>query len=234
MIEREICVLPTAEDAAEALALRMERLIGDGRVGVHIALSGGTTSIAFLNALVKRERINWTNVNFWWVDERCVLPDDEQSNFRLFMEFFYERLSFTKPMYHRVKGEFSVEDACFDYVCKLEKAFNNECPHFDLIILGIGEDGHIASIFPQNIDSFYADSMCVVAKHPQTGQYRVSFTGKVINAATQVAFLVSGKHKSGIIKRVFSENSEELPAQLVSLQQGKLLFFLDKYAAEEI
>jgi len=200
-----------------------------------VALSGGSTPKIWFEYLAKNHTadIPWDSIHLYWGDERCVPPDDPESNYGMTKKHLLDQISIPEENIHRIPGELDPAQAADDY----EKAMNDnlgEKPIFDLIILGMGNDGHTASIFPHEIKLWDSDRLCVVATHPISGQKRVSFTGKVINTASAVAFLVTGNDKEERVKEIIDQepNSAYYPANLVNPIDGTLHWFLDKEAAK--
>ena len=212
------------------------KLINDKSGSFHVALSGGSTPKTWFEYLVSNHKddIVWERVHFYWGDERCVPPDDEQSNYGMTKSYLLDHIVIPESNIHRIKGELYPEEAAEQYSKLLFDNFNDTgIPKFDLVILGLGEDGHTASIFPHQIDLWEVKKNCVVATHPTSGQHRVSITGQVINNARAVAFLVSGDSKKERVKEIIKEESYAAyyPASLVNPVNGSLHWFLDASAA---
>jgi len=206
----------------------------------HVALSGGSTPKIVFDVLAAnyRDKINWSNVHFYWGDERCVPPDDNESNYRMTMEHLFSKIKVPKENIHRILGENDPDGEAMRYANLLEINMDRVegVPQFDLVILGMGDDGHTASIFPPEIELWNAEDHCVVATHPESGQKRVSINGKVINTSKEVAFLVTGQGKAEKVEIIIQqkEGYEIYPASLVNPASGKLLWFLDKDAASHV
>jgi 6-phosphogluconolactonase len=204
---------------------------------IHVALSGGSTPKLIFDVLAATygQTIAWKNIHFYWGDERCVAPSDNESNFRMTQEHLFSKIKVPKANVHRILGENQPQGEAMRYANLLEINLDrvNEIPQFDLILLGMGDDGHTASIFPHEIDQWNAPDHCFVATHPETGQKRVSISGKVINRAKQVVFLVTGKGKAEKVRDIFHEREghEQYPAALVRPTPGRLTWFLDEDAA---
>jgi 6-phosphogluconolactonase len=204
---------------------------------ITVALSGGSTPAKVFRhiALHHLKSLDWLKVLFFWGDERCVPPDNDESNYRM------TRLNLLEPMHipdqnvFRVMGEMEPEKAVMNYekVLKEHVAENNNLPVFDIIILGLGDDGHTASLFPGDHAALSSMSTCVLATHPVSGQKRVSITMPVINNAAQVVFLVTGAAKAEMVRNVQNPDSHpELPAAHVKPVNGNMLWLLDKDAAK--
>lgn len=207
---------------------------------VHIALSGGSTPKVIFDELVLnfQDAIDWSGVHLYWGDERCVLPTDDDSNYKMTVDHLISKIEIPEENIHRVKGENSPEYEAKRYADLLEETLPkvNGTPKFDLVILGMGDDGHTASIFPHEIDLWHSDKYCEVAIHPDSGQKRVSITGKIINQADTVAFLVTGDNKAEKIDEILNRkgNYKKYPASLVAPKSDDLLWFLDTSAAQKI
>ncbi len=200
---------------------------------VNIALSGGSTPKAIFDelALAYVDVIDWTKVFLFWGDERCVLPTNEQSNYKMTVDHLLSKVSIPEANIFRVEGELNPDEACkkYDALLMEELPENNGIPQFDMVILGMGDDGHTASIFPHEIDLWEAKTNCVVATHPDSGQKRISLTGNVINNAKEIFFLVTGASKNEKIDEIIHQKQDYLkyPAALVK----NPIWLLDKEAA---
>lgn len=207
------------------------------RKTVHIALSGGSTPKIVFDELTEnfQKDIDWTNVHLYWGDERCVEPTDEQSNYRMTLEHLISKIEIPKENIHRIKGENDGEYEAKRYAELLDERLPNaeNIPQFDLVILGMGDDGHTASIFPHEIGLWHSEKYCEVAIHPESGQKRVSITGQIINNSDTVIFLVTGESKAEKYSEIKNQtgNYTKYPASLVNPSSGRLLWFLDEAAA---
>ena len=212
----------------------------EGKPQVQVALSGGSTPKVVFDVLAADygQKMDWSKVHFYWGDERCVPPADEESNFRMTVDHLFSKIEVPKENIHRILGENDPNSEAMRYANLLEINLDRVegIPEFDLVILGMGDDGHTASIFPHEIDLWDAEDHCVVATHPETGQKRVSINGKVINRAKEVVFLVTGKGKAEKVKAIArkAEDFEKYPASLVNPDSEKLIWFLDEGAASEL
>ena len=204
-----------------------------------VALSGGSTPGAWFNDLAKNHHddLDWSGIHLFWGDERCVPPDDEQSNYGMTKKYLLDHVPVPLENIHRVHGEELPVDAAVQYEKEIRHLVPGDpIPRFDLVILGMGEDGHTASIFPHQIAYWEAEKLCIVADHPSTGQQRVSITGQLINAAKDVAFLVSGAEKAPKIHEIVNRKAgyTNYPAALANPESGSLQWFLDAPAAKLI
>lgn len=203
----------------------------------HCALSGGSTPKLLFDYLAKEyaDSPSWNNVHFYWGDERCVPPEDEESNYKMTKERLLDKVPIPEQNVHRVLGEADPKKEAARYGSELTAHIpvQNGLPVFDLIILGMGGDGHTASIFPHQMELLTTKSICAVAQHPESGQHRVTLTGPVINAAREVAFLVTGQGKSEKVTEILnhSGNWKDYPAAHIELENGKVIWYLDEAAA---
>lgn len=207
---------------------------------ISVLLSGGSTPkqvFAHLPSHVKKS-IHWNKIKFFWGDERCVPPDHDESNYKMAKEFLLKQIPVPVENTFRIRGENNPVEEAKRYSITVQKELTSisGVPRFDLIMLGIGEDGHIASIFPNQIELFHSNEPFVVTKHPSTGQNRISATGQILNNALHVHFLVTGTNKAGILPRILEERlqSHMLPASLVRPMQGELKFLLDNLSASQL
>lgn len=211
-----------------------------GKEIFHVALSGGSTPKIVFDVLASnfKDSIDWSRIHFYWGDERCVPPTDDQSNYKMTVEHLFSKIEVPEENIHRILGEAEPPREAFRYANLLEINLDrvNGIPQFDLVVLGMGDDGHTASIFPHEIDLWNASEHCEVARHPESGQKRITVTGQVINTAKEIAFLVTGDSKSEKVREVILKegNHARYPASLVSPTSGDLSWFLDQAAAKGI
>lgn len=207
---------------------------------VHIALSGGSTPKIVFDELAEnfQSDIDWSKVNFYWGDERCVPPDDEESNYKMTEEHLLSKIEIPEHNVHRIRGENGPEYEADRYGDFLDEVLPkvNGIPTFDLVILGIGGDGHTASIFPHEIELWDSKKYCEVAEHPESGQKRITITGQIINNAEIVSFLATGENKAERISEIMhgEEISKNYPVSMVEPINGKVVWFLDEAAATGI
>ena len=205
---------------------------------LHIALAGGSTPRAFYEFLAKRpvDDIHWKTIHLWWGDERCVPPDHADSNYRMVREALLDHIDIGAQNIHRIRGESGPDSEVIRYGKEIEGNLPLSpvgLPVFDLILLGVGEDGHTASIFPDSDLSDDSISYCVVTRHPGSGQKRITLTMPVLNQAKHVAFMVSGSAKADVVGIVLNKQSgyKNLPAAKVLPVDGTLFWYLDRAAA---
>jgi 6-phosphogluconolactonase len=231
--------LELAEKFAEELVQMIRNSVKLKR-SFTIALSGGSTPELLYSLLSEKyfEPVLWQSVHFFWGDERCVSPANQDSNFGAANDRFLSKIEIPSANIHRIRGEDDpVKEALrYSEEMSLFTAKRNGMPSFDLILLGLGADGHTASIFPGHLDFFNSFNLCEVAVHPSTSQKRITVTGKVINNADALIFLVSGKQKADVLKKLFKKDPLALnyPAYYVVPVHGSISWFIDKEAASLI
>jgi 6-phosphogluconolactonase len=196
-----------------------------------VALAGGATPrtmYARLAAPPLFAMVHWSSVQFLWGDERCVPPDDEASNYRMAREALLDHVPVAAANVHRIRGE--------DDPVRAAAAYEREKRRIDLVLLGLGEDGHTASLFPGAVAAHDDPRWAIAVRAPVAPAWRVTLTPVVINAAAEVAFLVAGDAKAGIVGRVLEgpRRPHELPAQLIVPTSGRVVWFLDAMAAAEL
>jgi 6-phosphogluconolactonase len=206
-----------------------ELLATQARAGGSIALTGGSTPrVAYERAAALQP--DWSAVSVWWGDERCVPPDDERSNYRLTEESLLSRLEAAPRRMQRIRGELPPEEAA----AELDSALGGVV--LDLLLLGMGADGHVASLFPGSPQLAVEDRRAVSGP-PGLEPFveRVTMTMPVLRAARRIVLLVTGESKSEAIARAFGpEIEEELPASLLRLAATPVEVFLDGPAGSKI
>ncbi|MEM1257199.1 MAG: 6-phosphogluconolactonase [Bacteroidota bacterium] len=234
----EIRIYKDKKEVAQQFSAYLFDLV-EGKKNFHVALSGGSTPKLIFDVLATEygDTIDWSKIHFYWGDERCVPPMDDQSNYKMTMEHLFSKIDVPPTNIHRILGEANPTREAMRYANVLEINLDRVggVPQFDLMVLGMGDDGHTASIFPHEIGLWDAADHCVVATHPDSGQKRVSITGKVINTAREVAFLVTGASKAEKVDEIHNKKTgfEKYPAALVHPNSRKLTWFLDKEAASK-
>lgn len=232
----QLNIFESKEELAKNFARHFTQIIAD-RDACHIALSGGSTPRIVFRALAEgfANRVDWSKVHIYWGDERAVPPTDDESNYKMAFETLLGSVAIPKGQIHRIRGENAPEPEALRYSKILQEKLPmaHGLPQFDLVLLGMGDDGHTASIFPDNIKLWHAAENCVVARHPESGQQRVSITGKLINNAREVAFLVTGANKAQKVREVIRKEGgfARYPASLVAPDTGALSWYLDWEAA---
>jgi 6-phosphogluconolactonase len=224
----------TPEDLAEAFARQLITWINEAEGdSFHLALSGGKTPSLLFSLLAQKytHSMPWQKIHFWWGDERMVAPDDPESNFGVVNQLLFSKIALAADHIHRIRGEANPIEEVKRYglEIKLLVAEKNGWPVFDLIMLGLGDDGHTASIFPDQMQLLESDEITGIALHPATGQQRITLTGKVLNSAKKVAFLVAGASKALIFDEITHQhkNAVSYPASHIH-PNGELHWFVDE------
>ncbi len=240
-VSTEVKIYSNQKEVVKALAKAIFKLNKSSvQNRFNILLSGGNTPTELFKRLSKKyaETIEWERIHLWWGDERCVSPENENSNFKQANDFLISQVSIPEANIHRIKGENDPEEEAVRYAVEIEKNLNfrGENPVFDLVILGLGEDGHTASIFPDELELFEDERICAVATHPLSGQKRITITGKVLNNANRVFFLVTGSKKSQRVSEIMNDDdaAKLLPAYYISPTNGELIWYIDEAAAQKI
>lgn len=240
-------VWPTAADLALASARLFANRVADAakaRGVARVAISGGSTPQAAFKLLADpahpfASTVPWDKLQLFWVDERCVPPDDPESNFGVCKRLLLDHVAIPAANVHRMEGELDPEEAASRYESTLRntlKLEGAESPKFDLLLLGMGDDGHTASLFPHT-DGLREMSRLAIANHvPQKDTWRISLTSPVINQAAEVAFEIAGPAKTAILAEVFTgpRDPERLPSQLIRPANGRLLLQVDEAAAAKL
>lgn len=238
MERRRHYIYPDKDTLVAAFVCEINRFLTEAKDSerpFHIALSGGSTPMDIFKQLKESTmKEEWSNIHLYWVDERCVGPDHTESNFGNANLSFIQPLGLPQKQVHRIWGEKEPESEAKRYGQLLleQIPMKNGVPVFDWVWLGLGEDGHTASIFPNQINLWNAVAPCVVATHPETGQKRISITGNLINAASRVSFIVTGERKSQIVNEIVMKEGcyMEYPAFYVAPASGNLEWFFDQDA----
>ena len=236
---KEIIVVADAGKLAHEAAQRFtglarEAVESHGRFSV--ALSGGSTPAALFSLLAEapyREQIPWAEVHLFWGDERCVPAGDPGSNYHMADEALIARVPIPAENVHRIRGELAPEAAARAYDNTLRDFFCGPYARFDLVLLGLGADGHTASLFPGSpaLDERERLSLAVTAVYEDRPAQRVTLTLAAINTARHVLFLVSGSAKAESVKAVLEGSGEQFPAQRIQPAAGALTWLLDEDAA---
>jgi 6-phosphogluconolactonase len=218
-----------------------EILAGAAGEGSNIALTGGSTPRRAYELAAGLDA-DWSRARLWWGDERCVPADDELSNYRMACEALIERLPPAGeggPEVHRIPAERGPHAGADDYAEELRTTLGEQMPRLDLVLLGLGPDAHVASLYPGQDTLDVRDRAAVGVEEAGWKPYvpRVSLTLPVLNAARRVVFLVAGEDKADAVGRAFgpgAEPSHDAPASLVRPSDGELILLLDEAAASRL
>ena len=244
-----ITIFPDTESlisgAADFIAASATRALA-ARGRFTLALSGGNTPkpvYARLATAAYRDRLDWNRVEIFFGDERGVPPDDPRSNYRMARTTLFDQVPMPAENIYRMRGEEDPEMAAAAYTDDLQRLFGGDAgagepprEGFDLILLGIGDNGHTASLFP-GLAAVTEKKRWVMAQYVEVvGMWRLTLTPVVINAARQVAFLVSGTSKAAVLHQVLEGPYQPvvLPAQIIRPHSGELLWLLDVAAAARL
>jgi len=210
----------------------------------RVALSGGSTPRTLYRRLTSTrcaDRVKWPQVEFYFSDERCVPPDHPESNFKLANETLFEPLSIKAGQVFRIEGEAEQPDlAARRYEKTIRQQFSSPSPawpRFDLILLGLGDDGHTASLFPNSGALDEKARAVVSSESPRGVLHRITFTAPLINHAHRIVFMVTGAQKAPAIHAVLEDdtvNARQYPAKLIRPIEGRLIWALDRAAASAL
>ena len=224
-----------ASTAVEAVAAR----------GVaKLAISGGSTPKTMLQMLASKDEaflgmVPWDKIELFWVDERCVGPEDAESNYGMTKKAMLDGVPLPAERIHRMEGELEPEVGASKYEAEIRNTFKlegAETPTFDLVLLGMGPDGHTASLFPHTEALDEMARICVANHVPQKDSWRVTLTWPVINQGRTVAFLIEGAAKAEVLQEVFRGpyQPETYPSQLIRPASGKLMLLLDEGSSAKL
>jgi len=226
-----------ARGVADLIAAKARQHFQEGTT-LSIGVSGGSTPKALFLLLADeeyRESIPWETIRLYWVDERCVPPTHSESNFGMTYDALLQYSFIPLENIFRMKGEDIPDIEAIRYAELLHRNLpaHGGIPVFDLILLGMGNDGHTASIFPNQMELLTSLKSVEVATHPISGQKRITLTGSVINAAEQVVFMITGSDKADIVATIVgqTEEAKKFPASYVHDKTGNTEFYMDRAAA---
>ncbi len=222
----------TQEAALRGMTESLIKQMGGDHEPFHLALSGASTAQKMYRLWRDeyRERIEWDRVRFYWVDERCVAPTDDESNYKHAAELLFAPLNIPENHIYRIHGECppEVEAERYSESVKSMLSCHSCLPKFDCVILGIGEDGHTASIFPTQ-QELLTDWRCyAVAEHPQSGQKRITMTGELILNSSVILVPVLGENKRAILNKIVNpDNVSNLPAAYIVSKAREAVIYTD-------
>jgi len=209
-----------------------------------VALAGGSTPQGLYETLATspyRDDVEWSRVQWFWGDERPVGPDHAESNYRMAYEALLSRIDVDPASVHRLRGEATaLADAATEYEGTLATVFNATLdgppPRLDYVLLGMGSDGHTASLFPQTAALDVNDRWIVANDVPQLGTSRLTMTYRLLNAAAAVSFLVTGESKAHVLHNVLHgpHDPHRLPSQAIRPTAGRLIWYVDRAAAARL
>jgi 6-phosphogluconolactonase len=225
----------TSQKTAKALANHLKQQVEQANGPFYLAISGGSTPKMLFEALVEiKDEINWAKIQLFWVDERCVSPTDDDSNYKMTQNALLEHIALPTENVHRMKGELKPKEGLLDYQKEIDKIpAKNGFPEFDLIILGMGDDGHTASIFPTEKELLDKEDVLAIGTNPYSGQKRLTLTGKTINNAKEVIFHVTGKNKATVLTKILNQKGDFLEYPAAHINGANTAWFVDKAALGE-
>ena len=232
-------IFPDPQAVARSVAEAWREATAQSDKPFHIALAGGTTPKLVYRTLTGpafKDAIPWDRVHLYWGDERCVSPDHAESNFAMVEQALLADIVIPQANVHRIRGEDAPQQEATRYAAEIRDALQTppgQTPRFDWILLGMGEDGHTASLFPNVEPEAEPAGVCAVARHPDSGQQRITLTAAVLNRAKRVSFVVTGARKADMVAQVCNASPGRLPypAAHVRPDDGEIEWFLDAAAA---
>ncbi len=236
-------VYDTPHTLVEAVAVQVQQLLSRavaGRGAASLAFSGGSTPRHIYELLATdrfRAKIDWNRVHCFLGDERCVPPFHPESNFRMISDALLNKITIPDKNVHRVKTELPPEEAAEAYEKEIRNLFQlktGEFPEFDVLLLGMGEDGHTASLFPGTTAVNETEKLATAVQGPTVKIPRVSLTFPTINHAAEIIFIVSGKGKAAILQQVLNGTVMNYPAQMVNPLKGRLTWMVDHNATMQL
>ena len=243
--QREVVVLPDLDAVSQEAARRFVAIAHaavDANGRCTVALAGGSTPERLYRLLASdayRDAVPWASLYIFFGDERCVPPEDKESNYRMAREALLNHVPVMPDQVFRMEGERDPQSAAMTYALRIADTFAlsaGAVPHFDCILLGMGPDGHTASLFPHT-DALKVVDTLVTANHVEKmDTWRLTLTYPVLDAAAHVLFLVGGAEKAHAVAQVIEGpfNPDEYPSQGVRVANGTLAFLLDAAAAGEL
>jgi 6-phosphogluconolactonase len=244
--EPEIVVVSNSSELAEVAARRVVDIIQQSQKETgeaRIALSGGSTPRMLFTLLAAEpyvSQVNWEKIDVFWGDERTVPPDSSDSNYRMACDTLLSHVPIPDDHIHRMRGELDPDEAAREYEQVLTQIFEGASPEnpprFDLILLGVGQDGHTASLFPRTSALAIQDRLVVANEVPQQNTVRLSLTAPVLLAAHNVLFLAVGEDKAEAVQLAIEGEwaPTETPCQFLREAEGHVIWLLDQAAASKL
>lgn len=233
-------ILASAGEVSRAAAEEFAKLARQA-IAAHgeftVALAGGSTPRAAYQFLATAPGVAWEKVHIFFGDERCVPPEHPDSNYGMALEALLSRVTVPAANVHRMKGEVEPAAAAEQYAGELRRHFrlsNGDLPRFDLIMLGMGDDGHTASLFPGSAALTETSRLVAANWVEKFQQYRLTLTFPVVNNAAEVMFLIAGAAKAKVVGEIFGKNGppDRYPVQKIHPTAGRTLWLLDRAAAQ--
>lgn len=224
--------------AEQFVALAQQAIAASGRFSV--SLSGGSTPKALYSLIATdefKQQLAWQQIHLFWGDERCVAADHAESNFRMVKESLLSKIHIPSENVHRMAGEMAPLAAAATYERELKQFFStlpDNLPRFDLLLLGLGEDGHTASLFPGSSALHEAQQSVATTYVEKLDAYRLTLTFPAINNAAQITFLVAGQSKAAVVKAILTGENIDAPAARIKPGNGKLSWLITQDAAGDL
>lgn len=202
------------KDKVKLCSLLIERIIHlSTNDRINIAVSGGSTPNMLFSMMGEppySDNLNWENINIYWVDERCVSPDDDESNYKMAYDYMLSKVAIPKENIFRIKGESDPYSEVLRYnsVVTENIPLANGFPSFDVALMGVGDDGHTSSIFYGQMHLLESELPYAVATNPYTNQKRIAMTGKTIINSKELIFLVTGENKKSVLSDIIEGNNK--------------------------
>jgi 6-phosphogluconolactonase len=240
MTNLPIEIFPETDDllhtAADRISSILEARLREEAFATLVLAGGKTPAPAYelLSMPPHRERIDWSRIHFFWGDERCVAPNHPESNYGMAWKALISKIPAAPDHIHRIMGEMEdPEKAAVLYESEIRRVLPGAgTPRFDLVLLGMGEDGHTASLFP---GTTWDEERLVVASHmPATGVHRVTLTPRILNEAREVIFMAAGQMKSAALAAVLTDPASNLPAARICPTHGRLTWMINCAAASRL
>lgn len=241
MSKRSVHVFESVDEMAAFFTDKLIKEMASLKAGRYFSmmLSGGSTPKAVFEYLSRnQESIQWQRLQLFWGDERCVPPDKDESNFKMAKNSLLDRVPVPSDNIFRIKGESDPETEAVHYAETMRNQVPSikKVPRLDLVMLGMGDDGHTASLFPNDTKNLISERLFEVASHPLSGQRRITATLKLINNAKTIVILVTGHSKATMLASMLEKKKgwKQYPASLVEAHNGKVFWLTDKAAASKV
>ncbi len=239
MFDRKLEIFKTPLDLAKQIADDLFNSVQQKSTEkFYLTISGGSTPKILFKVLADdfKDKNDWNRIHLFWADERCVPPDDDESNYGMTKKILIDKINIDENNIHRIKGENDPVKEAKRYAAEIQNIVplnQNNLPQFDWILLGMGEDGHTASLFPNQNLKYISKNLMGVASHPETAQKRISMTEQLINNAARITFLITGKEKSHTLKKIIEKEkgSDKFPAAKINSVHNISEWRVDEVAA---
>lgn len=240
MLKKIIKILPTINEISQFLINEWENTLNNALSKKNyftVALSGGNSPINFYKILSGiNDRFNWDKIFIFMVDERFVPSDHIDNNYKMIKENLLKNINIPEKNLFPINTNLPFDKSAIDYEMRIIDFFKKKeiSPGFDLVFLGIGYDGHTASLFPENNILNEKDKFAAFVEDKKINHKRITITLPLINNSKKIIFLVTGENKAQIIKEIIDNKNNRYPASLVNPKNGKILFVLDKEAGKKL